>query len=112
MTDSERTASLERMVEQKLRQLDLNFLPHPDVMGLHPDFLVTLPDGRLIVVEAKSSVDLPAALRQMDLFIHILDAVGGVIAVPDIITPADQPSQFIKVVRISDLPAALRTWAG
>jgi hypothetical protein len=77
-------------------------------MGLRPDFLVNSPTGHLIVIEAKTSFGLSAAIRQMDVFVKILGAVSGVIAVPDSVHPADQPSDLIKVVRISELPTALK----
>jgi hypothetical protein len=112
MKESLEPLSLERRVEQQLRKLHLSFLPQPAAMGLHPDFLVTLPNGRLIVIEAKGAVELSAAIRQMDLFVRVFDAAGGVIAVPDTIHPGDQPSASIRVVAISDLPATLSSLAG
>jgi hypothetical protein len=104
-------SALEHLVEQQLKDTDLSFLPHPTVMGVRPDFLVTLPDGRLLVVEAKTSADVSAAIRQMDLFVHAFDAAGGVIAVPDTVYAADQPRPWIWIVRVSDLPNKLRALA-
>jgi len=111
MTDRHESFALERRVKQQLRNLELNYLSQPAAMGLHPDFLATLPNGRLIVIEAKGPVELSAAVRQMDVFVRVFDAAGGVIVVPDSIQLADQPSAHIRIVPVSELSDALRSLA-
>jgi hypothetical protein len=101
-------STFEDIVEQQLKELDLSFLPHPAVLGVRPDFVVTLPNGRLLVVEAKTSQTLAAAIRQVDLFVQALDAAGGIIAVPDSVHPADQPQPRIRIVRLSELADTLK----
>jgi hypothetical protein len=100
-------SAMEHYVEVTLKSMQLSFIPHASVMGLRLDFLVTLPGGQLIVVEVKGPSTLPTAVRQMELLINAVDAVGGVIAVPDSIQPVDQPTANIRVVGISDLSSAI-----
>jgi hypothetical protein len=83
-------------IERALRRERLEFEVHPQIGGLQPDFLVTTPSGRRVVVEAKGWAMDDAvkarALRQVRRYAEATQADEVFLVVPKLAASWDLPN--------------------
>lgn len=82
---SEKADDLAKAIGDRLRKADISFVTQKAVGGLVPDFIVSAPDGRQFIVEAKQW-DFPGftaqASRQAELYQEAVKADGMFVVIP------------------------------
>jgi len=79
----------EQQIADLLRAHGASFEEQPTVGGLRPDFLLTMPDGRRVVVEVKGwpgdSAHLARGIEQVELYRRATGADEALLVVPNLI---------------------------
>ena len=82
---SKKEKDFAKAIGERLREAELSFVTKQAVGGLVPDFIVSAPDGRQFIVEAKQW-DFPGftaqASRQAELYQEAVKADGAFVVIP------------------------------
>lgn len=100
-------ADLTAVIEQRLRQANISFDTEKTISGIQPDFIVYTPDGRQIIIEAKSSNHpgvAERARRQAELYRKALGADKAFIVLNEL----KRDGESEDVLTLDDLLPALR----
>jgi hypothetical protein len=108
MAEPSSGATFKNKVYNQLLKERFNVVAEPAINGLRPDFLVRAPDGRSIIVEAKSWSSTPRnitrAAHQLQYYKKLAGADDAFIVISNL-----KKSDFRRgIISIKDLPKAIR----
>ena len=101
-------------VARELRRSTFDFAIEPAIEGVRPDFVVTLPGGQSVVVEAKAwnatPVNLARAEREVQFYRDRFENSEAVVVVPELLARSETES-VIALDRLADWLAERATTA-
>ena len=97
----------EASIGRSLTDAGLEFKTHVSSSGVRPDFLIEGEDGRLIVIEAKSSAD-PASWARFAHQAKLYETALGADRAFIVVNAAEVPSDVPRVISPSDVVTKTR----